>query len=233
MTVQDFSNGFDTLLASYNHRAGFGEQDKLAFDEYEKSQFLTKAQEEIVLSFYTGRNTTGDSFEASEEVRRYLADLVREATMKPITTTGGSPLGVSSTSKFFTLPDDLWFITFEQATVSSDDCHNGMAMDVVPVTQGEYHRVKRNPYRGANNRRVLRLDLGDGVVELVAKYTVSSYYIRYLRKLSPIVLLDLPDGLSIRDVRKETGCRLHEALHQSILDRAVQMAAGTKSTQKE
>jgi hypothetical protein len=37
----------------------------LNFDEYEKSVFLTKAQEELVIHYYTGK-ATGDSFEDTE-----------------------------------------------------------------------------------------------------------------------------------------------------------------------
>lgn len=49
MNVQEFSNSFDTLLQPYIAKESFSEQNNLAFDEYEKSIFLTKAQEQIVL----------------------------------------------------------------------------------------------------------------------------------------------------------------------------------------
>lgn len=229
MTIQDFSNGFDTQINSYNRRQGFGEQDALAFDEYEKSEFLTKAQEDIMLSLYTGKNTYRESFEKTEEIRRYLSNLIREASLAPIANSSGQILGISSSSKFFTLPKDLWFITYEAATVSSDDCHSGSTLDVVPVTQDEYHRIKRNPFRGANERRVLRLDLADKVVELVGKYEVSRYYVRYIKELSPIILIDLPDDMTIRGRNKAQGCVLHEALHGLILRTAVEMAIASKS----
>lgn len=51
MTNEEFSNGFDTLISAYQHSAEFGEQSSLfdaSFDEYEKSLFLTQAQEELV-----------------------------------------------------------------------------------------------------------------------------------------------------------------------------------------
>lgn len=60
MTTEEFSNGFDVLINSYS---GLG--DSLNFDEYEKSVFLTKAQEEIVEGLYTGK-ILGDSFEDTE-----------------------------------------------------------------------------------------------------------------------------------------------------------------------
>ena len=67
MDVQELSNLFDTLLQPYITKDNFGEQNTLAFDEYEKSIFLTKAQEQIVLELY-------QEVEQSEEVRKYLSN---------------------------------------------------------------------------------------------------------------------------------------------------------------
>lgn len=178
----------------------------------------------MVLGYYTGEGYSGDSFEQTEKVRRYLANLVKEKSLSPTPLESLPLIGLSSGSKFFTLPDDLWFITYEAAKVSSDDCHNGGVLDAVPVTQDEYHKIKRNPFRGANGRRVLRLDLSERVIEVVSKYDMASYYIRYLSKLPPIILVDLPDGLSIDNETEVTECRLHEAMHHEILDKAVQLA---------
>lgn len=237
MTTSEFSDSFDTLLNSYNTQAQFGNEAskrEITLDEYEKSVFLTKAQEELVLSLYTGKNSYNDSFESSEEVRRYLANLVEEVKLKPITNTQGIPLGVTSTSKFFTLPEDLWFITLETVTVSDSRCPS-RTLKVYPTKQDEYLSIRDNPFRGANDRRALRLDLSEGNVEIICKYTVSEYYVRYVAKLYPIVLTDLPDGLSINGVDYQMECTLHEALHQKILERAVTLALQSKgyNIQKE
>jgi hypothetical protein len=237
MTTSEFSDGFDTLLNSYNTQAQFGNEAskrEITLDEYEKSVFLTKAQEELVLSLYTGKNSYSDSFESSEEVRRYLANLVEEVKLKPITNTQGIPLGVTSTSKFFTLPEDLWFITLETVAVSDSRCPS-RTLKVYPTKQDEYLSIRDNPFRGANDRRALRLDLSEGNVEIICKYTVSEYYVRYVTKLYPIVLTDLPDGLSINGVDYQMECTLHEALHQKILERAVTLALQSKgyNIQKE
>lgn len=237
MTTSEFSDSFDTLLNSYNTQAQFGNEAskrEITLDEYEKSVFLTKAQEELVLSLYTGKNSYNDSFESSEEVRRYLANLVEEVKLKPITNTQGIPLGVTSTSKFFTLPEDLWFITLETVAVSDSRCPS-RTLKVYPTKQDEYLSIRDNPFRGANDRRALRLDLSEGNVEIICKYTVSEYYVRYVAKLAPIVLTDLPDGLSINGVDSQMECTLHEALHQKILERAVTLALQSKgyNIQKE
>lgn len=226
MRLQDFSTGMDTLLNSYAFQARFGSTDNpgtIELDEYEKSQLLTKSQEDTVIDLYSGRNPIGASFEQTEELRRYLANLVREAKLSPIETTAGI-LGIDSKSKFFTLPEDLWFITYESVDITDGKCESHTSLEVIPVRQDEYHRIKKNPFRGANGRRALRLDLSDGVIEIVGKYAVSEYYLRYLRKIKPIILTDLGSENSIRGISSATECELPESLHQMILERAVAAA---------
>lgn len=228
----NFSEGFDTLVSSFSRTAAFGEDSSkadLRFDEFEKSQFLTKAQEEYALSLYTGKNPYDESFESTEELRRYLAPLIKEAELSPITTTSGKPLGIDSKSKFFTLPNDLWFITYESVNLGEGKCEGHTSQDVYPVTQDEYHKIKKNPFRGANFRRALRLDLSDNNVEIVSKYEVTKYYVRYLRKLKPIILVDLTyENQDIQGVSLPSECELHESLHQRILELAVRMALQSK-----
>lgn len=238
MTREEFSNGFDALLNSYSDAARFGEEStrqSIALDEYEKSLCLTKAQEEIVTSLYNGKNPYGDSFESTEEMRRYLSNLVAEKYLKPITNTSGTQLGLTTTSTFFTLPEDLWFITLESVILDNGKCGGETYIKVYPTKQDEYQNIKDNPFRGANDRRALRLDLSEGNVEIICKYLITRYYIRYIKKVPPIILTDLPDNLTIEGKREASNCILHEALHQKILDRAVQIAFQSKgySLQRE
>lgn len=232
MSTEEFSNGFDILVASYRRFKDFDNKeilDSVEFDEYEKSYYLTKIQNELVVSLYTGKSLTGESFESTEELRRYLSNLVKESTLSPISSASGI-VGMGSNSKFFTLPDDCWYITYEAVTLGDAKCSAYTPMDVFPVTQDDYNKTKRNPFRGPNDRRALRLDLADGVVEIVCKYAVISYYVRYLRKPRPIVLRDLPNQLTIDGVGSKSACELHEALHQRILEMAVNMALRSKLT---
>lgn len=242
MTCEEFSNAFDLLVSSYKRFKDFDNKenlDSIEFDEYEKSMFLTKAQEELVVALYNGRNSSGESFESTEELRRYLSNLVKEDTEEPITNTLGIQLGINSQSKFFTLPEDLWFITYESLKLPEEQCDAFKEIDIYPVTQDDYNKTKRNPFRGPNDRRALRLDLSDGVVEIISKYNTYTlnvkYYIRYLRKPKPIVLAGLPNGLQIEGISEPTeygnskqACELHEALHQKILESAVMDALRSK-----
>lgn len=221
MTTEEFSNGFDVLINSYSSSEPFGfSQSPLSFDEYEKSIFLTKAQEEIAEGLYTGK-ALGDSFEDTEQLRRYLAHLVKTVIL-PCRV---APNGLSDKSVFAVLPDDVWFITYESVTLDSDSpCINGKEIQVVPVTQDEYHRIKGNPFRKPNSRKALRLDVDESMVELISEESIRNYLVRYLSRPEPIILLDLPDELSINNVKTKTECKLNPGIHRMILEVAVTLA---------
>jgi hypothetical protein len=119
------------------------------------------------------------------------------------------------------LPNDVLFITYESARVNSKE------VDVHPVSQDELSKILKNPFRGPSNNRVLRLDIGDNIVELISVNDISSYKIRYIRKPNPIILTDLEDDLSINGQFEESECELDSSLHRTILDRAVALALQT------
>lgn len=231
MTSQEFSNGFDTLVNSYRRFKDFDKQevlDSIEFDEYEKSFYLTKAQEEIVINFYNGKNPYGDSFESTEEMRRYLESLVKTKVYSIEEQINGN--GVSNNSIFYKLPKDIAFITMEQITYGDESlgCYNGSTATIYPITQDEYSRIKKNPFRGPTKYKAIRLDCGDNIVELISKYKIKDYLIRYLSKPEPIILEDLPNDLTIEGEDKRTECKLNSILHDTILDRAVQLALQSK-----
>lgn len=221
MTTEEFSNGFDTLINSYSSSEPSGlSQSPLSFDEYEKSIFLTKAQEEIVEGLYTGK-ALGDSFEDTEQLRRYLADLVKTVNLP----CRKAPNELSANSVFAVLPEDCWFITYESVTLNGETpCIDGKEIQVIPVTQDEYHRIKGNPFRRPNSRKALRLDVDNTMVELISEEDIRSYLVRYLSRPEPIILLDLPDELSINNVKTQTECKLNPGIHRMILEVAVNAA---------
>ena len=224
MTIEEFSNEFDVLLNSYaaNNPFSIG-QGLTQLDEYEKSVLLTEAQESIVRDLYNGK-LTGEGFESTEEQRRNLDSLINtlELTSKDI-----SKPKMSDNSKFFQLPPDVWFITYESVLLSDESlgCKNNTRADVIPIRQDEYHNIKNNPFRGPSDKRVIRIDTGSSVIELISKYTIQSYFIKYLSKPKPIILQDITDeNLSINGETKRMGCELNTVLHRTILERAVALA---------
>lgn len=231
MTIQEFSNTFDILLNSYSTQSQFGEQASkrdIVLDEYEKSLYLTKAQEEVVVNFYNGKNPYGDSFESTEEMRRYLESLVKTKVYSTEEQVNGT--GVSISSVFYQLPEDVAFITMEQITYEDEalGCYSGSTATVYPVTQDEYSRIKNNPFRGPTRYKAIRLDTGNNTVELVSKYKIGEYMLKYLSRPEPIILEDLPNDLTIEGRGKHSECKLNSILHGTILERAVQMALQAK-----
>lgn len=219
MTTQEFSNSFDVLLNSYSATLPNGASNSIELDEYEKSVLLTKAQEEIVLGLYKG-TLTGNSFEETEELRRHLDSLIKTISPKE----ASDVKGLDTKSKFYKLDDDVWFITYESVDLDDGTKCSYKNIEVVPVKQDEWHRVKRNPFRRPNKRRVVRLDSGNSTVELVSDYSISNYLIRYIKRPNPIILTSLEGELEINNLKEVTQCELHEALHKIILDRAIQLA---------
>ena len=223
MTNKEFSDGFSTLLNS------FGVTPNITLDEYEKSTFLTNAQEQLIIDIYSGRNIIyGKSFEQTEEIRRYLSNLVE--TYETSTKVTGK-LGLSKDSVFFEIPQDTWFITYEVAFLKDSrlGCLDGIEAIVVPLPQDDLYRAKDNPFRGPSKDRVLRLDIKSDLAELISKYNVDKYLMRYISQPPPIILVDLPDGLSINGVSTESECELNPVVHRAILERAVQLAIISKT----
>ena len=233
MTIHEFSDAFDIALSSYQSTANYNKQfadTEIVLNEYEKSVFLTRAQEEIVKSIYNGLSIS-DSFEKTEAARRQL-----DALVKQIVYNGTTKQDTGLHDKFnhysFELPEDCWYIVFEQVTTIKSDkkCESEKVLEVYPVTHDDYHRIVKNPFRGPNIRKALRLDFGKLHVEIVSNYELSKYLVRYLSRPSPIVLCDLTaEGISIEGVTTPTECELSELLHQEILDRAVQLAVTSRA----
>jgi hypothetical protein len=236
MTTEEFSNAFDTLINSYNNKFEFGDTHSRAdvsLDEYEKSLFLTEAQDQIIIELYSGRNDKLSSFEKTEELRANLRNLIKTASLD---ITEGDYKGLSKYSKFFKLPSDILFITYEAATINDTDagCKDGETIVVIPVTQDEFYRAMGNPFKQANKRKALRLDNGLDIVEIVSKYNLSKYTVRYISKPTPIVLTNLSEMGVFPEVNgQETNCKLDSVLHRPILERAVLLALSSKSNQSK
>ena len=233
ISAQELSNSFDTLLNSYASSGMYGEQSskrEVVLDEYEKSLFLTRAQEDVIVSLYNGKNQLGEAFETTEEFRRYLEELIKTKiyTLDDVVEEDS----VNPKSLIFKLPDDLLFITFEQ--IENDlECNTIKFSAVYPVRQDEYTKIKNNPFRGTNEYRALRLDRGEGYVELIPYYTVSKYQIKYLSKPAPIILTDLGNIKIEGQSNQTTEFPLHPSVYKLITDRAVMMALQSRGISLE
>lgn len=225
MTCEEFSLEFDLLYNNIMSNKAPG------LSGYEKSLFLTQAQESIVLDIYSGKY--GDSFERTEETKSYLNILIKQKEYIGIDGTDENSIKskgdkLDTRSVFITLPEDLWFRTGETATIIDDSykCHSDglREVTVLPVTQDTFVRTKRSPFRGPNEKRILRLDSTNKQVELISNYEIHSYTIRYLSRPEPIILVQLPQGLTIGGKSSPQTCLLNTTIHRAILSKAVLIA---------
>lgn len=110
---------------------------------------------------------------------------------------------------------------------------------IVPINYKEYDREMSKPYAQPLKKQAWRLfqnntqgfDIKTELVpkwNLVANETIQYYKIRYIRRPCPIVLEDMPDGLSIDGYSKKQECELNPILHPEILQKAVEIAASTR-----
>jgi hypothetical protein len=222
MNVQELSNLFDTLLQPYITKDNFDKQNTLAFDEYEKSIFLTKAQEQIVLELY-------QELEQSEEVRKYLSNLIKTDNYAPVGEQDETLINNNFKSYKVEISNDILFMIYEQCTLSNENnCINNKIVSVVPTIHDDLDKVLKNPFKSPNSRKVIRLDF-DNKIELISKYNISNYKVRYLKKPNPIILVALEDNLSINngDTKVSNG-ETNPILHERIVQRAVQLAVQSK-----
>ena len=222
MNVQEFSNSFDTLLQPYIAKESFSEQNNLAFDEYEKSIFLTKAQEQIVLELY-------QELEQSEEVRKYLSNLIKTDNYVPVGEQDETLINSNFKSYKVEISNDILFMIYEQCTLNDENnCINNKIVSVVPTIHDDLDKVLKNPFKSPNSRKVIRLDF-DNKIELISKYSISNYKVRYLKKPNPIILIALEDNLSINNGDTEvSNGETNPILHERIVQRAVQLAVQSK-----
>ena len=214
MNLKELELEFDILINNISSNQAPG------FTPLEKSIFLTEAQEFYIKELY---NTNG--FEKDEEVSEYLRTLVKQ---KVFSISEGS---VEDNSVYFPIPEDLWFITYEAAKLNNN-CDKLPLAIVVPVKQDEFFRIYNNPFRGPSKSRVLRL-LIDNKLELVSKYNINQYIIRYLSRPEPIVLEGLSEcGIAPYNTYGDAGndCKLPSSAHRNILLKAVQLAQAAWKT---
>ena len=206
MTLEELSDEFDVIVNSYDN------SQSLVFNEYEKSIYLTKAQEYIIKDLY--RN-----YEGTEELNSYVKTLIKNKSY-PIE---------DSTNIELDYPDNFLYILKEYANINTT-CKSNNRVDVLPITQDEYNEVVGNPFRGSKSK-VLRLE--ENKIKLITDLPIISYTMTYLSNPSPIILVDLPNGLTINnESKKSTTIETSESIHREILDKAVQLAIQSKTLLK-
>ena len=137
MTTSEFSNEFDVL---YNNIASNAAP---AINEYEKSVFLTRAQSEIVRSYFEPNNKVRTGFDGSEKRQYDFSILMRTASLFNINTVNEritSDEKIDKRSQVFIFPED-YFLSVNEVITDSRQFYS-----VLPITYDEYQRMMTKPY---------------------------------------------------------------------------------------
>lgn len=219
MNTQEFSNSFDVLYNNIMSNAAPG------LNEYEKSVFLTKAQEEIVKNYFNPKgNKYQEGFDGSAKRQIDFSGLISVAEA---TTTSLSPT-FDVRAKVYQLPEDLFLIINESLTTDTG------IKQVIPIRYDEYTRLMSKPYKEPLKFQAWRLvTKGEGSSVVQSEViphsgeTITKYTIRYVRRPKPIILCNLSSDYGNVSINGETStseCELNPLIHEEILQRAVELA---------
>lgn len=221
MQTPEFSWRMDVLYNNITSNQAPG------LNEAEKSMFLTKAQDEVILNTYTANskgNNLGQGFDDSAKRQADFSTLMKVAAC----TTASVSNKIDRRSSVYTFPDDVYIVVNEVIVTPQNK-----ELQVIPLRFDEYTRLMSKPFKRPLRDQAWRLlnsgnvngNTASKVVEIITNVedSISSYEVRYIRKPRPIVLANL-DGLTINGVGTVSECEVDPILHEEILQRAVELA---------
>lgn len=225
MTNPEFSNEFDVLYNNVMSNAA------PSLDEYEKSVFLTKAQDELVKNYFNPKgNKYNEGFDGNEKRQIDFSMIMRSTSVNSFTEGMFDDRG-----RTVAIPDDCLIVLNEYAIVTrlgpaenSDSTTQTLKLIVVPLEYKEYSRLMSKPYKRPLKSQAWRLLNNSNTVkqaEIIVgpADTLTSYNIRYIKKPRAIILSDL-EGVTLDNKSVAQTCELDSILHPEILQRAVELA---------
>lgn len=214
----EFSNEFDVLYNNIMSNAAPG------LNEYEKSVFLTKAQEEIVKNHF---NPNGNKYrEGLDDSPKRQIDFSELIKVAEGTAKAGPSTTFNKRAKVYDLPEDIFIIINESVETDKGP------KQIIPISYTEYTRLMSKPYKEPVKYQAWRLittSVNNITVELIvnSNETISEYKVRYIRRPAPIITADLSSDygdVSINGKSEISECELNPSVHQEILQRAVELA---------
>ena len=220
-TLVEMSNEFDILYNNIMSNMAPG------LNEYEKSVFLTKAQDEIVKNYFNPKgNKYQEGFDDNQKRQVDFSMLITTIKTATLETAGT----FDTRSKVVDFPTDALFVINEMV-MASNDAKSYVALTVSPLSFGEYMRLMAKPYKYPPKSicwRLLNVNDSTRKAELITSYkNLKDYVVRYVKQPFPIVLVDLDDtysDVSIGGETKQTAYSLDPILIHEIVQRAVELA---------
>lgn len=221
MTNLEFSDQFDVLYNNITSNKAPG------LDEYEKSVFLTKAQDDVVKAYFDPKlNKSREGYDGGEKRQIDFSMIMRTKSYKSFT----SPiLDNKANTKRVTIDRDIMMFVNEFVDVKRIGYPtNSLRLSVVPISYSEYARLQSKPYKRPlqyQSWRLIDSAAGSNSVELIVgpSDAITNYTARYIKKPRAIRLADLGD-VTLDGASTPQECELDSILHIEILQRAVELA---------
>lgn len=145
MLNSEFSNEFDILYNSITSNQAPG------LDEYEKSVFLTRGQDDVLKAYFNSRsNKVQQGYDDSAKRQIDFSNLTKVVSPSMV----NNSTKIDSRSICFPMPSDLFLYINEVCEDSK------FKYTVVPISHTEYDRVMLKPYQYPVKRGVWRLISG-------------------------------------------------------------------------
>lgn len=232
MNVSEFSLEFDVLYNNITSNLSPG------LSEYEKSVFLTRAQEQIVKNhFGIKSNSKQEGLNNSIKRDTDFSTLFKTVSITDdgITEIRNPTNTLNTRVRRFTIKEDYLFIINEFCEIEKRDSAGNVDTQlttVVPLHYSEFARLNSGPYKEPNLHETWRIisdvvTVNESTFDLYIRYnwTLTNYIIRYIKKPNPIILEELnTQNLTIDGKHEVSSCELNPILHQEVLDRAVELA---------
>lgn len=219
MTNSEFELQFDVLYNSITSNQAPG------LDLYEKSVILTKAQDEILKSYFLPqRNKSQVGFDGTGE-RQIDFSMIMESKSYGVQTFSGAVMDNKSNTMNISLEKDIFIPINEFADVARQGV--SVRLNVIPISYLEYSKFSSKPFKRPYKNQAWRvLSNGDNTAEIIVGPgdVLTKYTMRYVRKPRAIILGDLEEGLTIDGVSTEQTCELDPIIHEEILQRGVELA---------
>lgn len=204
MTTQEFSNEFDVLYNNIMSNQAPG------LDEYEKSIFLTKAQEELVRDYFNSRNVkNAQGFDDNQKRQYDFSTLLSSITLPDLIDTymALSVLNLTayntifdSRAKIYIAPSDLFLVINESIEDSAKRRYS-----VLPISYDEYNRLMLKPYGFPLKRQAWRIisDRTSSLVGWGGKQVDSATFLfksKYFKTIEIHIILRSENNVSKPDV---------------------------------
>ena len=225
MTCDEFSREFDIRFNYVNSNLAY------SVNEYEKSVYLTRAQEQILDNYFDpSRNSSGAGFDDTPKREVDFSSVIRPFSSTSDSNSLYPPYNYNA--KTFVVVGDILKIldgTFEYRT-SSDRL---VLTSVRPLDFKSYSILMAKPHKdppsGISWRQIRsRTNAGGIVLEVIHSGSLQNalgykFSCRYLERPTPIVVDTLPAGFSVNGVSVKTECSLPPEIHDEVLNRAIEL----------